>query len=107
MAVSFEKLRIALKFCISCVFLANYVPKCKMGSVPDGLIFEISDVTWSQKSTLVYTLNPELMHRSIITDVLMCCTDLPKSQFVFGYVSRVTISDILKFIIEDQVGHQI
>ena len=33
--------------------------------------FETSNVTWSQKSTLVYTLNPELMHRSIVTHVLM------------------------------------
>ena len=31
--------------------------------------FETNDVTWSQKSTLVYTLNPELMRRSIVTDV--------------------------------------
>ena len=31
--------------------------------------FETSDVTWSQKSTLVCTLNPELMRGSIITDV--------------------------------------
>ena len=28
-------------------------------------------VTWSQKSTLVYTLSPGLMHKSIITDVQM------------------------------------
>ena len=33
--------------------------------------FETSDVTWPQKSTMVYTLNPELMHRSIITYVQM------------------------------------
>ena len=32
---------------------------------------EASDVTWSQKSTLVYTLNPVLMHRSMATDVQM------------------------------------
>ena len=31
--------------------------------------FETSDVTWSQKSTLVNTFNSELMHRSIVTDV--------------------------------------
>ena len=36
------------------------------------LTFETSDVTWPQRSTLVYTLNPELMHGSIVTDVQMC-----------------------------------
>ena len=33
--------------------------------------FETIDVTWSQKSTLVYTLNLELICRSVITDVQM------------------------------------
>ena len=27
------------------------------------------DITWPQKSILVYTINPELMRRSIVTDV--------------------------------------
>ena len=38
--------------------------------------FETSDVTWSQMSTLIYILNPELMYRSVLTDVLIC-----QSQF--------------------------
>ena len=33
--------------------------------------FETSDVIWSQESTLVYTLNPELIHRSTVIDVQM------------------------------------
>ena len=33
--------------------------------------FETSDVTCSQKSTLVNMLNPELMHSSFVTDVQM------------------------------------
>ena len=33
--------------------------------------FETSDVTRSQKSTLVYTLNPGLIHRFIIAGVPM------------------------------------
>ena len=42
--------------------------------------FDTSDVTWSQKSTLVYILSPEFMP---INDVQMYyCTDLPKSQFI-------------------------
>ena len=56
--------------------------------------FEISEVAWSQKSSLVYTLNPELMHRSIVTDVQICQShNLPKiciysklfRHFQFGY----------------------
>ena len=39
------------------------------GSNDQWWTFETSDVPWSQKSTLVYTLNPELMHGSIITNV--------------------------------------
>ena len=40
-----------------------------VGSNGQQWSFETSDVTWSQKSTLVYTLNPELMHGPIITNV--------------------------------------
>ena len=35
-------------------------------------LFETSDDTWSQKSTLVYTLNPELMCIPMVTDVQIC-----------------------------------
>ena len=32
------------------------------------LTFEASNVTWSLKFTLIFTLNPELMCRAIVTD---------------------------------------
>ena len=35
----------------------------------NGGLFEISDVTWQQKSTLVCTLKLDLMHAAIVTDV--------------------------------------
>ena len=45
-----------------------------LGPVSNGLtgILRTSNVTWSQKSTLVYRINPELMCRSIVTDVQIC-----------------------------------
>ena len=62
--------------------------------------FETSDVTWSQKSTIVYTLDPELMHTSIVTDVL-------DVQIYSEFPFIVTIYDIFKLIIDYQVDHQI
>ena len=64
--------------------------------------FETSDVAWSQMSMLVNTLNPELMHRSLITDVLMC-----GFTFYLGFEFIVTIFDIFLLIIDYQVDHQI
>ena len=69
------------------------------------VVFETSDATWSQKSTLVYTLNPELMCRSIITHVLMYW--FAKVTIYSGLVFIVTIFDIFKSIIDYQVDHQI
>ena len=37
------------------------------------LMVDTSDVTWSPQFTLVCTLNPELICRSIITDVQLVC----------------------------------
>ena len=67
-------------------------------------LFETSDVTWSQKSTLVNTLNPELMHRSIINDVLMY--RFAKVAIYLGFAFIVTIFDIFKLIIDYQADHQ-
>ena len=67
--------------------------------------FETSDVIWSPKSTLVYTLNPELMCRSIVTDVLMY--RLTKVTIYLGFAFVVTIFDIFNLIIDYQVDNQI
>ena len=69
------------------------------------LTFETSGVTWSQKSTLVYTLNPELMHTSIITDVQMY--RFAKVTIYLGFTFILTIFDIFMLIIDYQVDHQI
>ena len=54
--------------------------------------FETSDVTWSQKSTLVYTLNPELMCRTISIDVLMY--RFAKVTIYLGFTFIVTIFQV-------------
>ena len=58
---------------------------------------ETIDATWSQKFTLVYTLNPELMCRSIVTD-----TDLLKTQFTLD-LHYINNFDIFMLIIDYQV----
>ena len=64
--------------------------------------FKTSDVTWSQKSTLVYTLNPELMHRFMVTDVQITKVAI---YLLFTFIEMVF--DIIKQIIDYQVDNQI
>ena len=70
-----------------------------------SVVFEMSDVTWSQKSILVFTLNTELKHRSIVTNVLMY--RLAKVTIYSGFAFIVTFFEIFKLIIDYQVDHQI
>ena len=72
-------------------------------SIVQQWTFRISDVTWSQKPTLVYTLNPDLMHRYIIADVQMY--RFTKVTIYLGFAFVVTIFDIFKLIIDYQVDH--
>ena len=66
--------------------------------------FETSDADWSQKSTLVYPLNPELMHRSIITDDWS--VDMPVTIYLrFTFI--LTIFDIFMLVIDYQIDYQI
>ena len=53
-----------------------------------------SDVTWSQKSTLVYTLNPELMRRSVITDVQITVVHILLVMINLEFAFILTIFDI-------------
>ena len=62
--------------------------------------FEASDDTWSQKSTLVYTLNSELMHGLIITNVQI--HRFAKVTIYLGFAFLLTIFDIFMFIINYQ-----
>ena len=57
-------------FCLVLSIFIRYLP-FRLVSNGQRWSFNTSDVTWSQKFTLVYTLNPELTHRSTITDVLV------------------------------------
>ena len=68
----------------------------------NGGLFETSDVTWSQKSTLVYTLNPELMHRS-----MLLMYRFARVIIYLGFAFILTIFDIFTLIIDYQVDHQI
>ena len=62
------------------------------------ITFGTSDVTWYQKSTLVCTLNPELMSRSIVTDVHV--HRFVKVTIYLGFAFILTIFDIFMLIID-------
>ena len=78
-----------------------------LGPVSNGQrwTFETSYVTWSQKSTPLYTLNPDLIHRSIVTDVLMY--RFARFTISLEFAFMVTIFDIFKLIINCKVDHHI
>ena len=59
----------------------------------------------SQKSTVVYTLNPE--SRSIVRDVMMYNIGKFTIYFYLGFAFIVTIFAIFKLIIDYQVVHEI
>ena len=60
---------------------------------------------WSQKSTLVYTLNLELMCRFIVTDGLILMYRFAKVTIYLRFAFIITVFDIFKLIIDYQVDH--